>query len=51
MEGAHVGVSEAFYEVFFDAAGCGYDCGDVLVLDEVAECASEAGRNEVGGVA
>jgi len=50
-EGGYVGWGEAFDEVFFDAAGCGYDGGDVAVLDEVAEGGAEAGGDEVGGEA
>lgn len=36
-EGAHVGVAEAFDEVFFDAAGGGHDGGDVVVLCQVPQ--------------
>jgi len=46
-EAAEVGGTEAFDEIFFDAAGCGGDGGDVLVFDEVAEDRAQAGRYEV----
>jgi len=46
-EAAEVGGTEAFDEIFFDAAGCGDDGGDVLVFDEVAEDRAQAGRYEV----
>ena len=49
--GGDVGGGEAFDEVFFDAAGGCYDCGDVVVLGEVTEGGAEAGGDEVGGVA
>ena len=50
-EGGHVGVAEALDKVLLDAAGGGDDGRDVLVLDQVAQDAAEARRDEVGGVA
>lgn len=46
-EAAEVGGAEAFDDIFFDAARCGDDGGDVVVLDEVAEGGAEAGGYEV----
>ncbi len=44
-ERAEVGRGEALDEVFFDTTGCGDDCGDVVVLGEIAEGFTQAGRD------
>ena len=50
-EGSEVGVSEAFDEVFFHSAGRGDDGGDMVMLNEVAECFTKSGRDQIGRVA
>ena len=50
-EGGEIGGSEAFDQIFFDAAGRRDNSGDVTVLDKVAEGGAEARGDEIGGVA
>lgn len=51
LEAAHEGRGQALDEVLLDATGGGDDGRDVAVLDEVAQGATQARRDEVGGVA
>lgn len=51
MKVPKIGGVEAFDEVLFDATSGGNYCGYVFMFDEVEDDFTEAGGNEVGGVA